>query len=69
MVFYCTLLHEHGSHTPTAAIERTCCLYALVDDIHIQASKTDVRMRDAISYDPFAAVDDAKNSNQTSTYR
>ena len=59
MVFNYNLLHCHSSHTPTTATERTCCIYALLDDIHIRASKTDVRMRDAISCDPFVAVGDS----------
>ena len=59
MAFDYTLLHKHNSHRPTATTEETCCGYALLEYIHIQASKTDVRMRDAISCNPSVAVGDS----------
>ena len=58
-MFINTLLHEHNSCQPTSAVEGTYYIYTLLDDIHIQALKTDVRMRDAISCDPFVAVGDS----------
>ena len=59
IVFINTLLHEHTSCVPTSAVEGTYYIYTLPDDIHIQALKTDMRMRDAISCDPFVAVGDS----------
>ena len=59
IVFINTLLHGHNSCEPTSAAEGTYYIYTLLDDIHIQALKTDVRMCDAISCDPFVAVGDS----------